>query len=267
MSENKKVARESRAAGRCRIAEGAVPGRGHRPPGFRLAPRGAGNQRQCCRHHRKPDHRWQWRRLRSAADAYARRRAPTGRTTRWIRRDSNSVINYGRGEQFYNGLTRIDGFLVAQPDLAESWEPNANATEWVFRPAQRCRVSFRQVSACRRCRSTPSSAIWTRDVGSGAKAFVENVAEGIVEGQAHGAIQVERSRRGLSGHPRHIPDENRCRWEQPTSPPRPAPAPSSSWSSNPACDPWRTAIPITGKRPALIWTRSNGSASRITTRA
>ena len=45
----------------------------------------------------------------------------------------NSVINYGRGEQFYNGLTRIDGFLVAQPDLAESWEPNGNATEWVFR--------------------------------------------------------------------------------------------------------------------------------------
>ena len=32
----------------------------------------------------------------------------------------NSVINYGRGEQFYNGLTRIDGFLVAQKALAAS---------------------------------------------------------------------------------------------------------------------------------------------------
>ena len=92
----------------------------------------------------------------------------------------NSVINYGRGEQFYNGLTRIDGFLVAQPDLAESWEPNGNATEWVFR--LRKGVEFHTGKSL-----DAEDALYSiqrhldKDVGSGAKAFVENVAEGIVE--------------------------------------------------------------------------------------
>ena len=92
----------------------------------------------------------------------------------------NSVINYGRGEQFYNGLTRIDEFLVAQPDLAESWETNANATEWVFR--LRKGVEFHSGKSL-----DAEDALFSiqrhldKDVGSGAKAFVENVAEGIVE--------------------------------------------------------------------------------------
>ena len=92
----------------------------------------------------------------------------------------NSVINYGRGEQFYNGLTRIDGSLVAQPDLAESWEPNGNATEWVFR--LRKGVEFHTGKSL-----TAEDALYSiqrhldKDVGSGAKAFVENVSEGIVE--------------------------------------------------------------------------------------
>jgi peptide/nickel transport system substrate-binding protein len=92
----------------------------------------------------------------------------------------NSVINYGRGEQFYNGLTRIDEFLVAQPDLAESWETNANATEWVFK--LRKGVEFHSGKSL-----DAEDALYSiqrhldKDVGSGAKAFVENVAEGIVE--------------------------------------------------------------------------------------
>jgi peptide/nickel transport system substrate-binding protein len=92
----------------------------------------------------------------------------------------NSVINYGRGEQFYNGLTRIDGFLVAQPDLAESWEPNGNATEWVFR--LRKGVEFHSGKSL-----DAEDALYSiqrhldKNVGSGAKAFVENVDEGIVE--------------------------------------------------------------------------------------
>jgi peptide/nickel transport system substrate-binding protein len=92
----------------------------------------------------------------------------------------NSVINYGRGEQFYNGLTRIDEFLVAQPDLAQSWEPNANGTEWVFR--LRKGVEFHSGKSL-----DAEDALYSiqrhldKDVGSGAKAFVENVAEGIVE--------------------------------------------------------------------------------------
>ena len=92
----------------------------------------------------------------------------------------NSVINYGRGEQFYNGLTRIDEFLVAQPDLAESWETNANATDWVFK--LRKGVEFHTGKSV-----DAEDALYSiqrhldKDVGSGAKAFVENVAEGIVE--------------------------------------------------------------------------------------
>jgi len=92
----------------------------------------------------------------------------------------NSVINYGRGAQFYNGLTRLDGFLVAQPDLAESWEPNSNATEWVFKI--RKGVEFHSGKSL-----DAEDALYSiqrhldKDVGSGAKAFVANVAEGIVE--------------------------------------------------------------------------------------
>jgi peptide/nickel transport system substrate-binding protein len=92
----------------------------------------------------------------------------------------NSVISYGRGEQFYNGLTRIDEFLVAQPDLAESWEPNTDGTEWLFR--LRKGVEFHSGKSLH-----AEDALYSiqrhldKDVGSGAKAFVENVAEGIVE--------------------------------------------------------------------------------------
>ena len=92
----------------------------------------------------------------------------------------NSVINYGRGEQFYNGLTRIDESLVAQPDLAESWETNANATDWVFK--LRKGVEFHNGKSL-----DAEDALYSierhldKNVGSGAKAFVENIAEGIVE--------------------------------------------------------------------------------------
>lgn len=41
--------------------------------------------------------------------------------------------DYIRGYMFFNGLTRLDGTVTAQPELAESFEPNAAATEWVFR--------------------------------------------------------------------------------------------------------------------------------------
>ena len=92
----------------------------------------------------------------------------------------NSVISYGRGGQFYNGLTRIDEFLVAQPALAESWEPNANGSEWVFKI--RKGVEFHNGKTL-----DAEDALYSiqrhldEKVGSGAKAFVANVAEGIAE--------------------------------------------------------------------------------------
>lgn len=43
-----------------------------------------------------------------------------------------SSIDYCRGEQFYNGLTRINGELKPEGELAESWESNPEASEWTF---------------------------------------------------------------------------------------------------------------------------------------
>jgi peptide/nickel transport system substrate-binding protein len=36
----------------------------------------------------------------------------------------------------YNNLTRVDDKFVVQPDLAESWEPNATGTVWTFKLAK-----------------------------------------------------------------------------------------------------------------------------------
>lgn len=41
--------------------------------------------------------------------------------------------DYIRGYMFFSTLTRLDGTVTAQPDLAESFEPNADATDWIFR--------------------------------------------------------------------------------------------------------------------------------------
>ncbi len=45
---------------------------------------------------------------------------------------SNST-DYCRGFIFYNGLTRLDSKCEAQPELAKSFESNADASEWVFK--------------------------------------------------------------------------------------------------------------------------------------
>ena len=44
-----------------------------------------------------------------------------------------SGLDYTRGRVVYNNLTQLDETLTAQPDLAESFEPNSNATEWTFK--------------------------------------------------------------------------------------------------------------------------------------
>lgn len=41
--------------------------------------------------------------------------------------------DYVRGHTFYNGLTRLNGTAGAEPELAESFEPGADASEWIFR--------------------------------------------------------------------------------------------------------------------------------------
>jgi len=44
-----------------------------------------------------------------------------------------STIDYTRGRATYNSLVQHSNELVPQPELAESFEPNSNATEWTFK--------------------------------------------------------------------------------------------------------------------------------------
>ncbi len=44
-----------------------------------------------------------------------------------------SGLDYTRGRVVYNNLTQLNDKLVPQPELAESFEPNSNATEWTFK--------------------------------------------------------------------------------------------------------------------------------------
>lgn len=44
-----------------------------------------------------------------------------------------STIDYTRGRATYNSLVQHANDLTPQPELATSFEPNANATEWTFK--------------------------------------------------------------------------------------------------------------------------------------
>ncbi|MCP4187790.1 MAG: ABC transporter substrate-binding protein, partial [Gammaproteobacteria bacterium] len=44
-----------------------------------------------------------------------------------------STIDYTRGRAVYNGLIQHANDLTPEPELATSFEPNANATEWTFK--------------------------------------------------------------------------------------------------------------------------------------
>lgn len=44
-----------------------------------------------------------------------------------------STVDYTRGRVIYNSLIQHSNTLVPQPELATSFEPNANATEWTFK--------------------------------------------------------------------------------------------------------------------------------------
>jgi peptide/nickel transport system substrate-binding protein len=41
--------------------------------------------------------------------------------------------DFVRAHSFYNGLTRLNNNAQALPELAESFEPNSDATEWIFK--------------------------------------------------------------------------------------------------------------------------------------
>jgi peptide/nickel transport system substrate-binding protein len=45
----------------------------------------------------------------------------------------STASDYMRGYTFYSGLTRFNAKTQAEPELAQSFEPNAEATQWVFK--------------------------------------------------------------------------------------------------------------------------------------
>ena len=85
-----------------------------------------------------------------------------------------ATTDYINAYIFFNGLTRLDGDVAAQPELAESFEPNADATEWVFR--LRKGVQFHDGKSL-----TPKDVVYSlmrhKDpaVGSAAKALSEQI--------------------------------------------------------------------------------------------
>jgi peptide/nickel transport system substrate-binding protein len=85
-------------------------------------------------------------------------------------------IDYTRGYQLYNNLVSIDSKLLPQPELAESWEPNADASEWVFK--LRKGIKFHDGKAF-----TAKDVIYTMsrvkdpETGSPGKPYLDSVVE------------------------------------------------------------------------------------------
>lgn len=87
-----------------------------------------------------------------------------------------SGIDYTRGRAHYNSLVQLDDSITPQPELAEEFSSNANATEWTFK--LRKDVVFHDGS-----KLTADDVIWSmnRHIGdnskSKAKTLVSSVAE------------------------------------------------------------------------------------------
>jgi peptide/nickel transport system substrate-binding protein len=87
---------------------------------------------------------------------------------------------YTHGYMLYSGLTRLDENLTPQPELAESFEPNADATEWVFK--LRKGVEWHDGSPF-----TSADVVYSLnrhknpEVGSNVSSFVEQVSDVVAD--------------------------------------------------------------------------------------
>ena len=97
-----------------------------------------------------------------------------------------SFIDYTRGRAHYNGLCQHDENLVAQPELATSFEPNANATEWTFK--LRKGVSFHDGSDF-----TADDVVWSmnRHLGEDSTSVIKAVLSSIKEWKKVGNHEVK----------------------------------------------------------------------------
>ncbi len=97
-----------------------------------------------------------------------------------------SFIDYTRGRAHYNGLCQIDDNLTPQPELAESFEPNSNATEWTFK--LRKGVNFHDGTPF-----TADDVIWSmnRHLGEDSTSVVKAVLSSVSEWKKVGSHEVK----------------------------------------------------------------------------
>lgn len=88
----------------------------------------------------------------------------------------SSTGDYTRGRAHYNGLVQLSDDLVPQPELAEDFEANADATEWTFKI--RKNVAFHDGSPL-----TADDVVWSlnRHLGEDSKSKVKVLVAGVRE--------------------------------------------------------------------------------------
>jgi peptide/nickel transport system substrate-binding protein len=97
-----------------------------------------------------------------------------------------STIDYTRGRATYNSLCQIGEGLVPNPDLAESFEPNKNATEWTFKI--RKGVTFHDGKPL-----TADDVVYSmrRHQGEDSKSVIKSVLESVTEWKKTGPLEVK----------------------------------------------------------------------------
>ncbi len=97
-----------------------------------------------------------------------------------------SSIDYARGRAHYNSLTQLGSDLVPQPELAESFEANSDATEWTFK--LRKDVNFHDGTPL-----TADDVLWSmsRHLGETSTSVVKDVFNSVKEWKKTGPHEVK----------------------------------------------------------------------------
>ena len=97
-----------------------------------------------------------------------------------------STIDYTRGRATYNSLIQHANDLSPQPELAESFEPNANATEWTFKI--RNGVTFHDGK-----KLTADDVVYTmkRHQGESSTSVIKSVLASVKEWKKTGPMEVK----------------------------------------------------------------------------
>jgi peptide/nickel transport system substrate-binding protein len=97
-----------------------------------------------------------------------------------------STIDYTRGRATYNSLIQHANDLTPQPELAESFEPNANATEWTFKI--RNGVTFHDGK-----KLTADDVVYTmkRHQGEDSTSVIKSVLASVKEWKKSGPMEVK----------------------------------------------------------------------------